>query len=121
MDIRKEQLIWFPIQEAYEPREEPEYAQNIAGLTLDQVVELVTKRVNEDGQFSIDNDMVGENRESEPKLRVMMEFACDRKNIEQCIDYIYKEQTEGEKTVDFVCREMGNASKWAAAVKARQE
>lgn len=103
------ELIWFP--GVYHGRDTEEYTQNIAPLTLDQVVELVQKRAREDGEYCIANGMVGPNNESEPKMRAMMAFVSDPKNIEQCLDYIYKEGTHEERTVDFVCRDLANASK----------
>jgi hypothetical protein len=117
MDIEKEELIWFPVDSAYESRKTVDYDQPIENMPLEDIIELVQKRAQEDGEFCIENDMVGPNKESEPKMRLMMAFVSDPKNIEQAVDYIYKEGTAGERTVDFVCRDLANASKWAANVK----
>lgn len=116
MDIIPEQIIWYPGPD-YASRESADYTQPIKDLPIETIISLVTKRATEDGEYSIENDLVGKNRESEPKMRRMMAFVSDPKFIEQCVDYIYKEETEAERTVDYVCRDLANASKWAMSVK----
>lgn len=115
MDIVESEIIWFP--GIYKGRLTVEYTQTIDGLTFEEVCKLVQKRAQEDGEWAIANGMVGKNNENEPKMRRMMEFVSDPKHIEQCVDYIYKEETEGVRTVDFVCRDLANASRWAVNVK----
>lgn len=116
IEIVPEEIIWHP-GEDYESRKTVDYDCPIQDLPLADIVERVQRRASEDGEFCIENDMVGENRENESNMRAMMAFVSDPKHIEQCVDYIYKEDTAGERTVDFVCRDLANASKWATSVK----
>lgn len=117
IEIVKEELIWFPLDEAYESRKTVDYDCPILGLSLEDIIERVQRRAKEDGEFCIENGMVGPNNESEPKMRRMMAFVGDPKNIEQAVDYIYKEGKAKERTVDYICRDLGKASLWAASVK----
>jgi hypothetical protein len=111
-----ENLMWFPDPDLYIGRDHADYTQTVAGLSLERVVELVQARANEDGEWAIANGRVGEDNRNEPKMRKMMAFAADAKNIEQALDYIYKAQTEKTSTVDDVCRELAKASQWAASL-----
>lgn len=117
MGISDENLMWFPDDLVYQGRDDPDYTQVVRGLALERIVELVQARATEDGEWAIANGRVGHNNRSEPTMRRMMEFASDPKNIEQALDYIYKAQTEGESTVDHICRELAKAARWAANVK----
>lgn len=114
--MNDENLMWFPDPDLYVGRDDPDYTQTVKDLPLERVIELVQTRATEDGEWGIANGRVGPNNRSEPKMRRMMEFASDPKNIEQALDYIYKEGTADERTVDFVCRELAKASQWAASV-----
>lgn len=108
MSITENQTIWFP--GIYEGRTDDEYTQRIADISLVDLTELVKKRAQEDGQWAIDKGFVGDN---EAIMRKMMEFVSDNKNIQQCVGHIVKEGVEEERTVDWVCRDLANASKWA--------
>lgn len=110
MSIIEEQVIWFP--GIYDGRTDEEYTKIVADVTQVELINLVQKRAQEDGQWAIDNGHVGDN---EDKMRKMMEFVSDMKNINQCIDHIFKEGMQTERTVDWVCRDLANASKWAAS------
>lgn len=117
MVLTKEQNIWFP--DAYIGRTEGEWIKPVSiflhdkgaigALVLLEV--LVAQRAKEDGEWAIENGLVGDH---EDKMRRMMEFVSDPKNIQQCVEHILNEGTEMDRTVDWVCRDLANASKWAA-------
>lgn len=109
MTIVEEQIIWFP--GIYGGRTDDEYTQLVADLPLNELTELVQKRAKEDGEWAIENGRVGDNEE---KMRYMMEFVSKETNVQQCVDHILKEGLEAQRTVDWVCRDLANASKWAA-------
>jgi hypothetical protein len=75
----------------------------------------VQKRAQEDGEWAIANGHVGDN---EDNMRKMMAFVSDEKNIRQCVGIFIKEDLEGKRTVDFVCRDLANASKYARGSRA---
>lgn len=104
--MTEHEIIWFP--GIYEGRTDSEYTQLVADIPLDEIVDLVKKRAREDGEWAIANGLVGDN---EDKMRRMMQFVSDRVNIQQCTAYIYKENGEHERTIDYVCRDLANASK----------
>jgi hypothetical protein len=106
MNVTEEQTIWYP--GIYGGRQ-GDYAKKVAECDIDEIVRLVQIRAQEDGQWAIDNDHVGDN---EDNMRRMMKFVADGKNIKQCVEHIYKEGVEQERTVDFVCRDLANASKY---------
>src|SRR4051812_1850648 len=109
MSITEEQTIWYP--GIYGGRTDAEYRQPISVLIhddMDCLIELVQKRAQEDGQWAIDNGHVGNN---EANMRKMMAFVSDPKNIVQCVAHIRREGAENERSVDWVCRELANASK----------
>lgn len=108
MTIEEQEIIWYP--GIYGGRTDAEYTQIATHLNFEDLVELVQKRAQEDGQWAIDNGFVGDN---EDNMRRMMAFVSDEKNIRQAIEYILKEGTEEERTVDFVCRDLANGSKYA--------
>lgn len=105
--ITEEQTIWYP--GIYSGRE-GDYAKKVADVSLDELRELVKKRAQEDGWWAIDNGHVGNNEE---KMHRMMAWVSDDDNIAQCVAHILKEEMETIHTVDFVCRELANGSKWA--------
>ena len=102
MSITEDQTIWFP--GIYNGRE-GDYAEIVDTLPRERVVELVQTRAKEDGEWAIDNGFVGDN---EDKMRTMMAFVSDETNILQCIDY----GNNSHETVDWICRDLANASKW---------
>jgi len=107
MPIVEEEVIWYP--GIYGGRRiDTSYTQTIADVSLAELTELVQKRAQEDGQWSIDNGLVGDN---EDKMRRAMEFVSNPMNIQQCVSHILKEEAETERTVDWVCRDLANASK----------
>jgi hypothetical protein len=80
----------------------------VADVTTEALIELVQKRAKEDGEWAIENGFVGPNNENEPLMREMMKWVSDPKNITQCAD------ANPDETVDWVCRDLANASKWLA-------
>jgi hypothetical protein len=116
MDIKPENIIWYP--GIYEGRSDPEYTQLVSELLSEPevLIERVQKRAQEDGQWAIDNHVVGNNEE---KMRRFMAFVSDEKNIHQAIEHIRKETQETDywekyepRTVDWICRDLANAAKW---------
>lgn len=105
--ILQEETIWFP--GVYAGRQ-GDYAKQARDVPIEQLIELVQTRAKEDGEWAIANGFVGEN---EANMRKMIEFVSDEKNIRQCVDYVLKEKTGVDITVDWVCRDLANASKWA--------
>lgn len=108
MRITEEQTIWFP--GIYHGRDTEEWLQKVADISLVKLTELVQLRAQEDGEWAITNGFVGDN---EDKMRRMMAWVSDPVNIQQCVSYILKHEEEAERTVDFVCRDLANASKGA--------
>lgn len=108
---KAEELIWYP--GIYEGRTTPEYTQMVEKVPFDTLVTLVKTRAEEDGEWAIANNLVGDN---EDKMRRMMEFVSDTKHIEQCHQHILDNETASTLTVDWVCRDLANASKWAASM-----
>lgn len=108
--IVPEQTIWFP--GIYGGRTDAEYTQPVGELLFEiqVIVERVQRRAQEDGEWAIANGFVGDN---EDKMRRFMEWVSDETNIRQCVEHIRKEGMEMERTVDFVCRDLANASKWS--------
>lgn len=111
MSIAKEQIIWFP--DTYSGRTDEEYTQIAMHLNFADLVVLVQKRAQEDGEWAITNGFAGDN---EDKMRSMMAFVSNEEFIRQCVDHIHKEGLDHVRTVDWICRDLANASKWAANV-----
>jgi hypothetical protein len=102
-------LIWFP--GIYHGRSDGQYGLKATDVPIDEIIELVQQRAQDDGEWSIDNGFVGPNNESEPKMRRMMAFVADEKNIRQCVEHIRAGNSPENATVDWVCRDLANASK----------
>jgi hypothetical protein len=114
--ITEAQTIWFP--GIYHGRSEHDWTQPVSEVEIDDIIKRVQVRAREDGEWSIENGFVGPDNENEPIMRRMMEWVADEKNIRQCIAHIYKERLEKERTIDFVCRDLANGSKWARGASA---
>lgn len=108
MSLTEDQTIWFP--GIYNGRE-GDYAKTLSEVTQVELLNLVQQRAQEDGEWAIDNGFVGDD---EDKMRKMMAWVSDLDNINQCVDHINKEGLLDQRTVDFVCRDLANASKWIA-------
>jgi hypothetical protein len=99
------ETIWFP--GIYAGRQGP-YAQLASDISRGDLIELVQKRAEEDGEWAIAKGVVGDN---EDKMRRMMAWVSDPKNIVQC----YENEVvlnENAPTVDWICRDLANATKW---------
>lgn len=108
MSILADQTIWYP--GIYMPREDEKYTAIASHINFDELVKRVQKRAKEDGEWAITNGHVGEN---EAKMRRMMAWVSDETNIRQCLEHIHTEKQDHHRTVDFVCRDLANASKWS--------
>jgi hypothetical protein len=104
-----EKNIWFPgVFEEYEGRTDGLYANSIAEIPELGLIQLVQTRAKEDCEWVIANDHAVGN---EDKMRRLMDFVSDEKNILQAMNHVYKENMQKERTVDWLCRELANASK----------
>lgn len=110
--ITAEMTIWFP--GIYSGREGV-YAQVVGAVSQEQIYELVQQRAKEDGEWAIDNDFVGDNEEL---MRKMMAWVSDETNVRQALSHIYKEKMHMQRTVDWLCRDLANASKWLGGSRA---
>jgi len=111
VSITEDQTIWFP--GVYNGRQ-GDYAQLVSDVSLNELTELVQKRAQEDGEWAIANGHVGENNENEDTMRKMMAWVSDSVNIQQCVGHILKNKADTTTTVDWVCRDLANGSKWVA-------
>ncbi len=103
--MTEEMTIWFP--GIYSGREGA-YTKKVADISLVGITELVQQRAQEDGEWAIDTDHVGDNEDC---MREMMAWVSDPINIQQCVGHILKHGEEYERTIDWVCRDLANASK----------
>lgn len=87
--------------------EEP-YTLKLGDVSIVTLVRAVRDRAEVDGQWCIDNDLVGNN---EDKMRRMIAYVSDPENIVRCVSYILKHNEENDRTVDFVCRDLANGSR----------
>lgn len=99
--------IWFP--GVYQPLEDDGYGVLVKNLTLTMLITLVQARATKDGEWCIETGVVGGKPDV---MRRQMEFVSSAKHIEQCRAHIQREEMEGVRTVDWVCRELANASKY---------
>ena len=106
--ITEEQLIWYP--GIYGGRQEPEWTELVTNLDLETVTERVQRRAQEDGEWAIEHGFVGDN---EDKMRRMMAWVSLETNIEQAYEYVREREPEMERTVDYLCRDLANGSKWS--------
>lgn len=107
MSIKAEETIWFPGN--YVGRSDGEYTKLIADVSMAELTELVQRRAQEDGEWTLANDLVGSN---EVNMRKMMKFVSNPVNIEQCVGHILKAGAEADHTVDWVCQDLARASKY---------
>lgn len=98
--------IWFPGPD-YVGREE-DYAKTVGELPDSNTVALVQKRAQEDGEWAIENGLVANHMKF---MRKMMDWVADSTNITQCLEHLYKDEEAHIRTVDWVCRDLANASK----------
>jgi dissimilatory sulfite reductase (desulfoviridin) alpha/beta subunit len=100
--MKPEENMWYPGLD-YKGRE-GDYAQTIDDLALSQVIELVQKRANEDYVWIMANGMSGD---SPVRMEKMLVWVTNERNIKQCVEHIWSEGMHHERTVDSVCRELG--------------
>lgn len=100
MTIVKNQIIWFP--GIYSGRSGV-YAQPAREQSIETLIELVQRRAQEDGEWSIVNGRVGQNKDI---MHKMMEWVSRPDNITQCFN------ANPNETVDWICRDLANGSKW---------
>lgn len=81
----------------------------VSTLLFSQIVPVVQQRAKEDGQWCIDNDLVGDN---EDKMHRMIAYVSNEQNIARCLRELKKE--ERDEDINFVCRDLANGSKWRA-------
>lgn len=104
--IDESMLIWFP--GIYKGRE-GYYAKLVSELSENKIIALVQRRAREDAQWCIDHDLVGDN---EAGMRAMEEWVARYDNIVQALEHMEKDGLKSERTVDWLCRDLANASKW---------
>lgn len=92
----------------YHGRQEAPWQQKCLDVDTFSLIELVRTRAERDGQWCIDMGLVGNN---EDKMRKMMEYVKSLHNITRNLNY-QKENGQNE-TIDFLCRDLANGSKWA--------
>lgn len=101
-DIQDHETIWFP--GIYSGRQGV-YAQLAGLMPEDELIELVQRRAQEDGEWAIENGFVGDN---EDIMRKMMAWVSTPNHIRQCLSA----NLHIGPTVDWICRDLANASKW---------
>lgn len=124
--IQDHETIWFP--GIYNGRDYKPWTRAVNTMSDDRLIALVQKRAKEDGEWAIKNGFVGNN---EDKMRQMMAWVSDETNIRQCVAHLCDEETKRmvqhevmadpddedfdefePRTVDYICRDLANASKW---------
>jgi len=85
-----------------------DYNTLVKDMAIEFIIALVQERAQKDGQWCIDMDLVGPD---EDRIRAMMAYVSDEANIRRNVKYQLDEETG--VTVDFVCRDLANGSRWA--------
>lgn len=98
--------IWYPGPD-YKGREGV-YAKTVGELPDEDTTTLVRHRAQEDGEWTIENGLVADHAKY---MRKMMAWVADPTNIAQCLEHLYKDEEAHIRTVDWVCRDLANASK----------
>lgn len=99
-ESHEESIMWFP---GFYKGREGVYAQEAWRIPQEELVGLVQKRAQEDGEWSIANGHVGG---EEDMMRKMMEWVSRPKTIIQCLEA----NLDKGPTVDWICRELAEAS-----------
>lgn len=105
--ITEKEVIWYP-GPVYDGRQDILYTQIATQMNFDELVELVQTRAKEDGEWTIENNLVGD---SEDRMRRMIAWISNEKHIRQCVEHLHKDGRDHVATVDWVCRELADASK----------
>jgi hypothetical protein len=106
-ELEEHETMWFP--GIYGGRQYSPWTKIATHINFDHLVALVQKRAKQDGEWAIENGHVGDN---EDIMRKMMDWVSEEKHIRQCVDHIHAEGKDDERTVDWVCRDLANGSKW---------
>jgi DNA-binding Lrp family transcriptional regulator len=106
-DIQEQETMWYP--GIYGGRK-GDYSRPASEFSQEDLIALVQQRAQEDGEWSIENGRVGDN---EDVMRKMMEWVSRPENIIQC----YRASGDPDVTVDWVCRDLANASKWVGGTR----
>lgn len=77
-------------------------------MPMERIVEIVQQRAEEDGEWCIKNNLIGNN---EPKMRRMMSYVSNPSNIKRCIKYT--SMAHPLLSIDFICRDLANTSRLA--------
>jgi hypothetical protein len=85
-----------------------DYAKLAGDVSEEKLIALVQSRARKDGEWSIENGHVGDDNENEDVMRKMMDWVSRPDNIRQCA------QANPNETVEWVCRDLANGSKWVA-------
>jgi hypothetical protein len=86
-----------------------EYSKLVTQVDIDDLVKLVQGRAQADGEWNIANGFVGDNEDA---MRQMMAWTSNETNIRQCVEHILKIGEGNVRTVEWICRDLANASKW---------
>ena len=92
----------------YHGVEWPQYNALVNDTPIETIINLVQERALKDGMWCIEMDLVGDNEEI---MRKMMRYVSDVDNIKR--NYDYQIEQESGVTVDFMCRDLANGSRWA--------
>lgn len=99
-DIKPEQTMWFP--GFYEGLDDSSYQQIASKIPSGTLISLVQNRAKADGEWAINNGVVGD---KEDVMRKMMAWVSRTDNIMQCVE------ANPDETVDWICRDLADASK----------
>jgi len=84
------------------------YNALVKDTPIETIINLVQERALKDAQWCVDMDLVGDN---EDVMRKMEAYVTDVDNIKR--NYAYQINNETGVTVDFMCRDLANGSRWA--------
>jgi hypothetical protein len=97
------ETIWYPGPD-YIGRQDELHQRHVSQVSEETLVDLVQLRAVEDGEWAIENGLVGDNDEL---MRRMMEWVGMKTNIIQC----KQANLDMNPTVDMICRELADVSK----------
>lgn len=106
-----EENMWYPGPENLYKGREGVYAQSISDFSGEDLANLIQRRAHEDAEWAVANGLVGHN---EDLMRKMVAWVSRDANIIQCVIHIKEtdgEQIESIRSVDWMCRHLGNAAK----------
>ena len=92
----------------YHGVDDPNFNALVKDTPISEILGRVQARAVLDGQWCIDMGLVGDN---EDIMRAMMAYVMDEDNIKR--NYAYQINEETGVTVDFMCRDLANGSRWA--------